>query len=127
VERGPYLIREIGRKAWARGGELTLRWLIRRGYPLPRPLRAVGLVNRQAFALHIPRAFPGRLTLVLRAEHASMYASDPARDWGRLATGGYDVHYLESSPWGFSQEPQPRLIADLLRAALPAGAVAVRT
>jgi amino acid adenylation domain-containing protein len=126
-KRGPYLIREIGRKAWARGGELTLRWLIRRGYPLPRPLRAVGLVNRQAFALHIPRAFPGRLTLVLRAEHASMYASDPARDWGRLATGGYDVHYLESSPWGFSQEPQPRLIADLLRAALPAGAVAVRT
>jgi len=119
-KRAPYVIREIGRKIWAPGRELIVRWCIRLGYPLPRRLRAVALVNRQAFALYAPRTYPGRLTLVLRAEHASLYSSNPVRDWGRLAAGGYDIHYLEGSPSGFSQEPQPQRIADLLGAALPA-------
>jgi hypothetical protein len=57
---------------------------------------------------------------VLRAEESSLFGQDPARDWGRLAAGGYDLHYLEGSATGFSQEPQPRLIAELLSAALVA-------
>jgi amino acid adenylation domain-containing protein len=119
-KRGPYIVREIGRKMWRLGRAWATRWLIRRGHTLPPGLRDVGHVNQQAFALHTPRTWPGHLTLVLRTDHRGLYQSDPSRDWGLLAAGGCDIHYLDGLPSDLSQELQSRRVAEILTEALRA-------
>lgn len=116
-KRGPYLIREVGRKAWRLGRGRVIRWHLRRGRALPPGLGTVGDVNQQAFALHTPRPWPGRLSLVLRADQRHLYHTDPSLDWDRLA-GGYDIHYLDGPATAFSQEPQSWRMGEILSKAL---------
>ncbi|MGE0439101.1 MAG: AMP-binding protein [Gemmatimonadales bacterium] len=117
-KRGPYLLRALLRNAAAAGFAATVRRQIRHRQPLPADTRLVRIVNQQAFARHHSRPFPGRITLVLRADDRTHYSADPARDWDRLAAGGYAIHFLDGSDADFSQEPQPRLLAGLLEAAV---------
>jgi len=117
-KRLPYAVREIGRMVWRSGRGLAARWYIGRGRSLPERLRDVRLVNTVAFSRHASRTYPGRVTLLLRADDRGMCASDPAQDWDRLAALGYDIHYLEGSPDGFSEEPQAQEVAGCIGAAV---------
>jgi len=116
-KRGPYLVRELARGIWRLGRAGVTRWHIRRGHALPPSLRGVGHVNQQAFALHSSRTWPGRLCLVLQADQRHLYHADPTRDWDPLATGGYDIHYLDGPA---TQEPQSRRAGAILGEALRA-------
>lgn len=100
--------REFGRLAAA-------RLYISGGLPLPGPLREVALVNRAALARYTARTWPGRATLLLRAEHSSDYAPG---DWGRLAAKGVEIQYVPGANDLMWKEPNVRAVAAHLRAAL---------
>jgi amino acid adenylation domain-containing protein len=117
-KRGPYAVREIGRKALRYARAWATRWHLRHGRVPPPGMAEVGHMNQQAFALHTSRPWPGRLTLVLRTDDRGLYRDDPGQDWDRLAAGGYDIHYLDGPTTEFSQEPQPRRVGEILGAAL---------
>jgi hypothetical protein len=121
-KRPPYVAwtvaRSIGRTVSQVGRKAALRSSIALGRSLPARLRDGGFLGQEAARFYVPRIYPGRVTLILRAEDASMYSSDPALDWKGVAAGGYGIHYLPNAGSGMFREPGVQALAELLAAAL---------
>jgi len=69
-----------------------------------------------------PQPYPGRVTLFLAGDvHAgAQSSSDPRLDWGRLATGGAEVHVIPGDHETLLREPNVRILGKLLRGHLEA-------
>jgi amino acid adenylation domain-containing protein len=114
----PDLIRAAARQAKELGRIAVTRLWVVLGWPLPERLRDIAVVNKIAFARYTPRSYPGRLTLILRAEDAQYYASDPRLDWQGLAAGGLEIHYVPGANGTMWAEPRVQMVAEHLRAAM---------
>lgn len=99
------------------GRKVAIRSLLALHRPLPRSLGDVDFLNREAFALHASRTYPGRVTLLLSASDVPLYASDPTLDWWTLALD-YDVHYFPGTDMETFKEPGVKPLAELLQTAL---------
>jgi thioesterase domain-containing protein len=125
-KRPPYVaravVRSIRRTISRVGRRAALRLSIAMGRSLPGRPRDGWFLNQEAARSYAPRTYPGRVTLILRAEDVSMYSSDPTLDWKHLAAGGYDIHYLPTGG-GMFREPGVQALAELLAAALRAARV----
>jgi amino acid adenylation domain-containing protein len=71
-----------------------------------------------------PDAYPGRITLFLAsdANASDQPLFDPRLDWGRLASGGADVHVVPGDHETLLREPNVRILGQLLRGHLDAAA-----
>jgi len=86
-----------------------------RATPGQPPVSQLNLLAQKAYR---PRPLSGRVTMILHGEDRSRYSVDPAGDWGQVAAGGYDIHFV---PWRkglIYREPHVRALAEHLRAAL---------
>ena len=120
-ERLAYLAKAMGQQTRQLGKAAATRLYVGLDRPLPRRLRDVALVNKAAFARYVPRTYPGRMTLILRAEDAASYGPDPRSDWERLAAGGCEIHFVPGANGSMWAEPRVQIVAERLRAALRSG------
>ena len=122
-ERIPYAARDIARRMGMKmsrhGRKAAVRLLIALRRPLPRSLGDVDYLNREAFARHASRTYPGRITLLLSAADLPLYTADPVLDWMSLALG-YDIHHVPGADADSFTEPGVKPLAELLGAALRA-------
>lgn len=121
-KRPLYVVREVGRAMGRAVSHLerkaALRSSIVLGHSLPERLGNDGFLNHQAGRLYVPRTYPGRVTLILRADEASMYSSNPALDWKHVAAGGYEIHFLPTGKSGVFSEPGVKALAEILAATI---------
>jgi len=117
-KRVPYLMRAAVRTVWERGRILAARSLLQRDRRLPPQLREQTLIHDAQFAGYRPVSYPGRMTVILRADHAPLYRGDPAHDWKDVARGGARIHLVSSIDGALWRRPVVEAIAEHLRAEL---------
>jgi thioesterase domain-containing protein len=98
------------RKEWSL---LTRRTLLRLGYPLPRALSNVTVINRHASREYVPRVYAGRVTL-FRAREGRYGEDDPALGWAPLAAGGLDLIEVPGDHVTMLREPNTAVLAEHL-------------
>lgn len=74
--------------------------------------------GRWAANRYVPRTYPGRLTLLRTVAGWPLAADDPLLGWGRLVTGGVEVHEVPGSHLKITEEPYVGILAQKLRASL---------
>jgi len=78
-------------------------------------------LNRRAWGTHLARPYPGAIDILL-AEGClppdMRPALDPRRHWGRVASGGLNVHIVPGNHVTILNRPQIEIIADRLRVRL---------
>ena len=74
--------------------------------------------NAEAFALYVPKPFPGRTTLFLAEEETATYSRDPSADWRGLAGAAVDVYQVPGDHGLMLVEPRVRELARLLTESL---------
>jgi aspartate racemase len=85
------------------------------GRPVPVPLGTIVDANRFAAANYVPRAYPGRLTLLRCTERDIRDRDDYFLGWGGLAAGGIDVIDVPGHHLTITKEPNICVLAERLR------------
>ena len=102
------LVRRKGLKMLYRGFQLF-------GQPVPRTLAVAGTTEDiQVFArIHYrPRVYPGRVTLFRAQIRPGYERFDYELGWGRLASGGVEVHDVPGDHHSMVAEPNIRVLAE---------------
>jgi thioesterase domain-containing protein/acyl carrier protein len=85
---------------------------------LANPILSVADMNFLALTRYQPSSsYPGRITLFLTEEAASLYAVDPRDGWAALS-GGIEVHDVPGDNQSMVQEPHVGILAERLRSSI---------
>ena len=89
---------------------------------LPRALRNVDRINRQAAKIYaerfIPQSYPGRIILFLNSEFAQKSSHDDRFGWGDLVSEGLKVRLIPGKDHTLLEEPWVRFVAEQLMACI---------
>ncbi len=85
---------------------------------LPSVLHDISSISFQAERKYVPRVYPGRITF-FRATERLAGDQDPELSWGKLTTGGLEVHDVPGHHANFhEEEPNVGILAEKLTACL---------
>jgi amino acid adenylation domain-containing protein len=87
---------------------------------LPTDLRDVREANTLAARRYITRPYPGKVTLLLAAEHPMSTKAALRRIWSRIALGGLEVTEVPGDHVTLIEPPHSSVLAQQLRACLAA-------
>lgn len=95
------------------------KFCVKMGLPLPPHLEYLGMreIHDQAAYQYSPQVYSGRVTIfraVVRGDEETSYV-EPDLGWGKLVTGGLEIHDIPSSHLGILQEPYVQVLAHKLK------------
>jgi acyl-CoA synthetase (AMP-forming)/AMP-acid ligase II/thioesterase domain-containing protein/acyl carrier protein len=85
---------------------------------LARAMRDVLRANSEALSNYVPRAYPGRIVLLLSSESPDRSFYDGRLGWSEMAAGGLEVHVVPGDHETLFSEPHVMVMAEKLRACL---------
>ena len=85
---------------------------------LPQAARRLMESHYRAYKEYVPRAYPGRITLIRAGIQPLFGAHLPDLGWGELAGRGVEVHEVPANHLTFVREPHVQVLAKRLAAAL---------
>lgn len=95
--------------------------------PQVRQLRQLKRTNVQASRAYLPQVYAGKLTLFRAQKQHATAASDPTLGWGRLATGGIEIHEIPGDRYTMFTSPHIHILAQQLGACLQASHGSIST
>jgi thioesterase domain-containing protein len=88
--------------------------------PQVRQLRQLRRTNVQASRAYVPQVYAGKLTLFRAQKQHATAASDPQLGWGRLVTGGIEIHDIPGDHYTMFTSPHIHILGQQLGACLQA-------
>jgi thioesterase domain-containing protein len=92
--------------------------LMRQRGPVARRILGIIRSNSQAILRYAPQVYPGRITLFRTSEQFGKIGQDPTLGWGKLATGGVEIHQIPGHHLNFLRKPYVEIVAEQLKACL---------
>jgi acyl transferase domain-containing protein/thioesterase domain-containing protein/acyl carrier protein len=92
--------------------------LMRQRGPVARRILGIIRFNSQAILTYAPQVYPGRITLFRTSEEFGKIGQDPTLGWGKLATGGVEIHQIPGHHLNFLRKPYVEIVAEQLKACL---------
>jgi len=88
--------------------------------PQVRQLRQLKRTNVQASRAYVPQVYAGKLTLFRAQKQHATAASNPWMGWGKLVTGGIEIHEIPGDHYTMITAPHIDVLAQQLAACMQA-------